>query len=163
MEAGMPIRDVPLRIVRGRYKLLYFVAWVGVSLLFGRWVWPFLPDVLGAVMAHLIFITFVVVAVRSFRGATEAAEPSRAWWRMTGTVRSSVVLAVLTFLSGVIGFLPFSTQASTPVRFVSGEIGNVIDLALAALYLNSAIRLRRAPDPERREPVTLAEPLKGLD
>jgi hypothetical protein len=158
----MNIPDVRLRIVRERYKVLYFVGWVGVSLLFARWIWPLLPDVLGAVMAHLIFISLVVVAVRSFRGTSELVEPSRAWWRMTGTVRSSVVLAVLTFLSGVIGFLPFSTHAS-PVRFWSGEIGNVVDLALAALYLNSAIRLRRAPDPERRGPVTLAEPLKGLD
>jgi hypothetical protein len=159
----MNIPDVPLRIARARYKLLYFVGWVGVSLLFARWIWPLLPDVLGAVMAHLIFIAFVVVAVRSFRGASEPVEPSRAWWRMTGTVRSSVVLAVLTFLSGGIGFLPFSTQALTPVRFVSGEIGNVIDLALAALYLNSAIRLRRSPDPVMSEPVEFAEPLKGLD
>ena len=159
----MWIRDVPLRIVRARFKLLYFVVYVGVGLLFARFVWPFLPDVLGAVLGHLLFIVFVVVAVRSFRGASELVEPSRAWWRMTGTVRSSVVLAVLTFLSGAIGFLPFATQAWTQVRFVSAEIGNVVYLALAALYLNSAIRLHRAPDPERLKPVTLADPLKGVD
>jgi len=159
----MQIPDVPLRIVRTRYKLLYFVAWVGVSLLFARWVWPFLPDVLGAVMAHLIFIALVFVAVRSFRGASEPVEPPRAWWRMTGTVRSSVVLAVLAFLSGGIGLLPFSTHASTPVGFVSGEIGNVVDLALAALYLNSAIRLHRSPDPAAQKPVALADLLESLE
>jgi hypothetical protein len=159
----MWIKDVPLRIVRARFKLLYFVVWVGASLLFARFIWPFLPDVLGAVLAHLLFIGLVVVAVRSFRGASEPVEPSRAWWRMTGTVRSSVVLGVVTLLFGGIGFLPLATHASTPVGSVSSVIGNIEYLALAVLYLNSAIRLRRAPDPERLQPVTLAEPLKGLD
>ncbi|MES1169058.1 MAG: hypothetical protein ABUL47_00040, partial [Leifsonia sp.] len=91
----MQIWDVPLRIVRKRYKLLYFVAWVVVGVLLTRLFYPFVPDLVGLVVGHLLFLALVVIAVRSFRGSREPVERPRAWWRMTGTVRSGVVMAVL--------------------------------------------------------------------
>ncbi len=161
----MRIKDVPLRIVRARFKLLYFVVWVGLSLLLGRWVYPLMPEVLKLVIGNLVYIALVVLALRSFRGASEPVEPPRAWWRMTGTVRSGIVLAVLLFMAsaisipGIIG----RTPAPTPVGFVDLVLSGIENLALVVPYINSAARLHRSPDPVAQKPVTLAEPLNGLD
>ncbi len=163
----MRIKDVPLRIVRTRYKLLYFVVGLGLGFLLGKWVYPSMPEMLKLVIANLVFIAFVVVGLRSFRGASEPVERPRAWWRMTGTTRSGIVLAILTFLSAGASLLTLagwtSHVALTPVGFVDTAFGVVEYLALAALYVNSAVRLHRSPDPVAQKPVTLAEPLKGLD
>jgi len=161
----MQIPDVPLRIVRTRYKLLYFVVWFGVGLLLARWVYPAIPEVLKVILGNLMFIALVVVAIRSFRGSSEPVAPPRAWWRMTGTVRSSVVLAVLVFLTcaisipGIIG----RTPAPTLVGLAGLVLSQIENLALVVLYINSAVRLHRSPDPVALRPVALAEPLKGLD
>jgi hypothetical protein len=161
----MRIRDVPLRIVRTRYKLLYFVVWFGLGVLLGRLVYPVMPEVLKVIVGNLAFIGLVVVALRSFRGASEPVEPPRAWWRMTGTVRSSIVVAVLLFLlnvisiPGIIGRKP----APTPVGIADLVLTGIEYLALVVLYINSAVRLHRSPDPIAQKPVTLAEPLKGVD
>ena len=163
----MPIRDVPLRIVRARYKLLYFVVWLGLGLLLARWIYPLMPEVLKLIAGNLLFIALVIVAVRSFRGATEPVEPPRAWWRMTGTVRSGIVLAVLTSLSALSLLLtllgwPHSSRLSEVGR-VDEAIGVAEYLALAVVYVNSAVRLRRSPDPVVPRRGTLAKPLAGLD
>ena len=161
----MRIRDVSLRIVRTRYKLLYFVVWLGLSLLLGKWVYPVMPEVLRVIIGNLVYIAFVVVALRSFRGASEPVEPPRAWWRMTGTVRSGIVLAVLLFLlnaisiPGIIG----RTPTQTPVGFVDLVLSGIENLALVVLYINSAARLHGSPDPVAQKAVRLAGPLKGLD
>ena len=161
----MPIPDVPLRIVRKRYKLLYFVAWVVVTQLF-RWISSLLPLVPSVVIRHLVFIGLVFVAVRSFRGSGEPIAPPRAAWRMTGTVRSAIVLAVLILLATALGLIGIATSARyvwTPVFAGDVVASNLENLALVALYINSAIRLHRSPDPVVPKPVTLAEPLPGLD
>ena len=157
--------DVPLRIVRTRFKLLYFAGYLVVGVLLTRLFYPFVPDLVGLVVGHLLFLALVVIAVRSFRGSREPVERPRAWWRMTGTVRSAVVLAVVFLLSTVIG----SADLAIPRRPISlgnavSDVVNILEsLALALLYINSAVRLHRSPDPAEAAPVTLADPLPGLD
>ena len=162
----MRIRDVPFRIVRTRYKLLYFVVWFGVVFLLGRWIYPNLPDLVVSVVSPVVFIAFFVVAVRSFRGGREPAIPRRPWWRLTGGVPSGFVIAVLGVLFAAIGVLEFFGwyPRESPSRpFHLGDVVNVLFwLAISGLYLHSSFRLRRAPDPAP-SPVELAEPLKGLD
>jgi hypothetical protein len=157
--------DVPFRIVRTRFKLLYFAGWAAVGVLLNRLFSPFVPDLVGVVVGHLLFLALVVVAVRSFRGSREPVERPRAWWRMTGTVRSGIVLAVVFLLGTALSLSEFlsPTHPLTPNHVVSLMIGDLENLVLAALYVNSAVRLRRSPDPIIPKPVTLAEPLNGLD
>ncbi len=159
--------DVPLRIVRTRFKLLYFAAWLATSLVQGLLFRLFVPELQRVVLGELAFVAFVVVAVRSFRGPSELVAPPRARWRMTGTVRSGVVLAVLTALGSFSLLLSLlgvpHPHRLTFVGAVDEAVGVVEYLALAVLYINSAVRLHRSPDPAKPAPVTLAEPLKGLD
>lgn len=159
--------DVPLRIVRTRFKVLYFAVWVATNLVQGLLFRLFVPELQRVVLGELTFIALVFVAVRSFRGASEAVDPPRAWWRMTGTVRSGVVLAVLmvwssaSLLTSVLGW-PHPSRLTLVGRF-DEAISAVEYLALAVLYVNSAVRLRRSPDPAKPAPATLAGPLPGLD
>ena len=163
----MRIRDVPLRIVRTRYKLLYFVAWFGVEFLLGRWVYPNLPAAVGLVGTPIVFLAFFIVAVRSFRGAHEAVVPSRPWWRLTGGVSSGFVLAVLWVLFAGIGVLEFlgvyPRESPSRAHDLADVANAIIWLVFAGLYAHSSIRLRRDPGAGASAPVTLAEPLKGLD
>jgi len=159
--------DVPLRIVRTRFKLLYFAAWVATSLVEGLLFRLFVPELQRVVLGELTFIALVFVAVRSFRGASEPVDPPRAWWRMTGTVRSSVILAVLmvwssaSLLTSALGW-PHHSRLTWVGRF-DEAFSSVEYLALAVLYVNSAVRLHRSPDPAAQKPVALADPLEGLD
>jgi hypothetical protein len=162
----MPIPDVPLRIVRKRYKLLYFVAYVAEGLLLRIVVPPNSPAPLLLIAGHLLFIVFVFVAVRSFRGRDEPIKAPRAPWRMTGTVRSAVILAVVFLLitaSGVVDFVTPRHHPLSPENAISSLVTDLENLVLVILYINSAIRLHRSPDPVVPKPVTLAEPLTGLD
>ena len=161
----MPIRDVPFRIVLARYKVLYLVGWVAFGLLLGRFMYPLMPGLLPVIIGNLVFIALVVVAVRSFRGASEAVAPPRAWWRMTGTVRSALVVAALLLvvqllsLSDEIG----GTPGPTPLEVLQAVLNGVENLVLIALYINSAVRLHRSPDPVVQKPVTLPDRLINFD
>jgi len=157
--------DVPLRIVRTRFKLLYFAAYVLWGVLLSVAIPPSTPEPVRATVGNLAFIAFVFVAVRSFRGADEPIQPPRAPWRMTGTVRSAVVLAVVFFFVtalGIVGSLT-SRHAPTAVGAVSAVVDDVENVVLAVLYINSAVRLHRSPDPVIPKPVILADPSQGLD
>ena len=155
-----------LRIVRARYKLLYFLAWGGLNLLLATRVYPYLPFVLVEIIGNAVFVVVVYVAIRSFRGAREPLEPERAWWRMTATVRSSVVMASVVAVITVLGVLSFTIWSRVPLtseRIVDLILDTVEYLTLAALYVNSAVRLHRSPDPVTDVPVTTAPPIEGLD
>ena len=155
-----------LRIVQTRYKLLYFLGWGALTLLLGTRVYPFLPFLLTETIGNAVFVVAVIVAIRSFRGSSEPLEPERAWWRMTATVRSAVVMASVVLAVTVLGTLSFtiwSRVGLTPERIVDLSLDTIEYLALAALYVNSAVRLRRSPDPIQTVPVTTAPPITGLD
>ena len=156
-----------LRIVRVRYKLLYLAVWLGVTLLLAVSVFALLPAVPKAIAAQVVFLAFVVVAVRSFRGASELVEPPRAWWRMTGTVRSGIVLSALLTIDAASDILSIAgwprPVAQAPRGLFAVTLDLVVNLLLAALYVNSAVRLHRSPDPVAQKPVELAQPLKSLD
>jgi len=157
--------DVPLRIVRTRFKLLYFVAYFVEGVLLRVLLPPATPDVLWVGSGHLLFILFVFVAVRSFRGRDEPIDPPRAPWRMTGTVRSAVILAIVLLVLVTVDVVDFATSrhAVTLVHAVSSLFTDLENLVLAVLYINSAVRLRRSPDPIVPKPVILADPVTGLD
>lgn len=157
--------DVPLRIVRTRFKVLYFVAFVAEGLLLRIEIPPATPQTLQAVFGNVIFIAFFFVAVRSFRGRREPVQPPRALWRMTGTVRSAIVLAVFLLLATAGSVVAVATPSHPlTLGYAIWAVINILEnLALAVLYVNSAVRLRRSPDPIVPKPVILADPVTGLD
>jgi hypothetical protein len=159
-----------LRIVRKRYKLLYFVVWLGSGLLLGRFFYPHLPDLVGAVVAQIVFYAFVVVAVRSFRGRREAVGPPRPWWRLTGGAPSGFVLAVVSLSFVAVGVLQYLGiyPGEPPARAFDPNfiVDNVSWTILSAFYFHSAVRLRRQLRERPEAPievVTTAPPIKGLD
>jgi hypothetical protein len=159
-----------LRIVRKRYKLLYFVVWLAAGYLLARFIYPHWPDVVRLVVAQIVWVAFVVVAVRSFRGKAEAVIPPRPWWRMTGGVPSGFLLGSLWAISAAVSVLDLFHAGPSLTTVVDPPADTVVTavvwLLLAVLYINSAVRLRKLlrDEPEvRREVVTTAPPLKGLD
>ncbi len=95
---------------------------------------------LGFAGATTVVLAAVVVAARTFRGATESDAP-RAWWKMTSTRGSGILLSVLFFIQGVITAFGAFTSPHPPFAVTGG----LIALIVAALYLNSAIRIQPVP------------------
>jgi hypothetical protein len=157
-----------LRIVRTRYKLLYFVVWLAVTYVFSRYIYPHWSEIPRLVSAQVLSTGFTVLAIRSFRGRSEPVAPPRPWWRMTGGVVSGFLLGGLWLVSipllilVQLGVWPTPTVAEPPVEF---GVNTAINAVLAALFIHSAIRLRRAlpDDPKLREAmIRTAPPVKGL-
>ena len=155
----MLTRLLSVRIVRWELKLAYVVGtWIV------GWVLVVLVDALGTpAFASLLFnfalnAAIFYYATRVFRGKGEALEPARQWWRMTAWRPLSLRLGILCLAAALISVpgiplgalsLPYGRQIGTWLDWaeVTATYG-----ALAFLYLNSAIRLKRAgiqrPEPE---------------
>lgn len=146
----------PWRITKWQYKLVYVAA---------AFVIPFF--VLGALGAlglsggSLDVLNFattlgtIFLGARVFRGANELVLPPRPWWQMTSRPKLSRRLGILfvalsalfvTYLIGLsLGGYPGRTRSAESIFSV---ISGVAQFAiLAFFYLNSAVRLTRAPRP----------------
>ncbi|WP_288871233.1 hypothetical protein [uncultured Microbacterium sp.] len=106
------------------------VALVGLPLAVVRFEWGYACVVLALVAA-------AVVAGRTFRGRAES-DDARPWWKMTTSRRNSIVLGILFALQGISAVATASDSPSPAVVIAGG----VVLLAVAALYANSAIRIR---------------------
>jgi hypothetical protein len=133
------------RIVATRYKVLYFAIWLGVTVLVSTLVLPQLGEVARFLVVNVVWFTFFVVAVRSFRGAGEEIEPPRAWWRMTARPTAGFVLGIAWLLLelqnwGLIlfGFLPW------PESLGLALLNDLTNVLVAAAFLHSSIRLLRS-------------------
>jgi hypothetical protein len=151
-------RLLDLRIVCWELKLAYVVGalvlgFVIVSLL----ALTRLPDPIIGMVRFGIDLTAVLLGARTFRGRGEPIEPPRAPWRMTARPRLSQVLGILfavLFVGGALGMLFDALGVASGPAGTAGTIaGNVIALVelalIAALYLRSAVRLRRLGVPPK--------------
>lgn len=102
---------------------------VGLPLAFVSFEW-------GYAWAVLALVTAAVVAGRTFRGRAESDDP-RPWWKMTGSRRNSVILSILFALQGA-SAVAKAAGSPSPALVVAG---GAMLLAVAAFYVNSAIRL----------------------
>ena len=100
----------------------------------------------GILRSGLAFV-LVLVGTRLFRGADEDPNAPRLWWRMTGGVRSGVVLGMIFALVAIIsgsGFvgLSLSTLAKQSSAVLPPLLVNTVLAAiLAFLFFRSSRRL----------------------
>jgi hypothetical protein len=135
--AGLHIRPWPV-------KLAYIVASCAAVYLIA--IIPVGPVGAGTLRSALAFV-LVLLGARLFRGIDEDPSPPRPWWRMTGGVRSGVVLGALFALiaivsaTGYIG-LTVSTQVPSGISNLPALLVNTVLAAiLAYLYFRSSRRL----------------------
>lgn len=147
----------PFRITELWAKLVYVLLWVVGAMVAVLTLRP--PGIWASLLQILIQTAAVFVAVRSFRGAGEPAIPERPWWRATARPTAGFVIAVILGLNAAQYLLKAVLQAIA-VATAGGEIGfpwGLVESALfvawsggvAAFYLNSSFRLRRAPAPTK--------------
>jgi hypothetical protein len=152
VPSGPRIRPWPV-------KLAYVVAAAAVVYLIAAI--PVGPSGAGILRSATAFV-LVLLGARLFRGIDEDPVPPRPWWRMTGGVRSGVVLGSLFALVAIIsatGYvgLSLSTLIKQGTTNLPALLVNTILAAiLAYLYFRSSRRLVVA----RREQ-SLIEVLKG--
>ena len=163
-------RILDIRIVRWELKLVYVVGAIVAGFAIA-----WLLRALGAMEVSVIVITFffdlaaILLGARVFRGRGEAIEPPRPWWRMTArptlSRRLGILFLVLTVVAATdivlaaIGVSP-RRPAVADGAMVIGALTGVLEFGvIAALYLNSAVRLKRlgvpAKDPKFRPTIKL--------
>ncbi len=96
---------------------------------------------LGFAWATVALVAAVVVAARTFRGAGESHAP-RPWWKMTSTRGSGILLTALFFIQGLVAVFGASASPNPPLAIIGGGVA----LVVAALYLNSAVRVQQHAD-----------------
>ncbi|MEZ0140238.1 hypothetical protein AB1285_15500 [Microbacterium sp. NRRL B-14842] len=101
---------------------------------------------LGFVWATVVIVAAVVVAARTFRSPGESDAP-RPWWKMTSTRGSGILLSAMFLIQGIMA----SSGAFASPSPVLAVIGGLVALAVAALYLNSAVRVQGTPVPSLPE------------
>ncbi|MGO4534340.1 hypothetical protein [Leifsonia sp. 2MCAF36] len=130
-----------MRITSATGKIAYIVGVFALILvlnvfLIARLVNPTFDVLIVAVLN----VAYVVVGVRTFRGAEENRADPRPWWRATARPAAGfwigALLAVLAFISGVGAF------ASKPENAIIPAIACLSYAVLAAFYLNSSVRLQ---------------------
>lgn len=132
----------PLRIVSPAWKTVYVALAIAIPLTLNPLLWlvPIEGVTLG--LSVLLDIALIGLGVRTFRGPREPVLPPRAYWRATSRPASGYVIA------GVFTTLGFSLGVAAPPSessVLAGWVTTVELLALAAFYLQSAIRLTRRP------------------
>jgi len=101
----------------------------------------------AGILRSLTAFVLVLLGARVFRGAGEDSMPARPWWRMTGGVRSGIVLGsvfALVALSSATGYIGLSLstlikQGTTNLPALL--VNTVLAAILAYLYYRSSRRL----------------------
>ena len=149
---GLRIRPWPIKLasIVAASAAVYLIAAVPVG-----------PAGTGILRSGLAFV-LILLGARVFRGAGEELIAPRPWWRMTGGVRSGVVVGVLCAVVAVISATGFvGLSLSTIVRTTAANlpalvVNTILAAILAYLYFRSSRRLVL----ERRAE-TLAAAVKG--
>jgi len=129
-----------VRITSVTGKIAYIVGVFGLILLVnGIVIANLVNPTLDVMIVAALNLAYVIVGVRSFRGAGENRADPRPWWRATARPAAGFwiggALVVLAFISGV------GALASRPEGAFIPAIACLTYAALAAFYLNSSVRL----------------------
>ena len=153
-------RLLDIRIIRWELKLLYVIGAIGVGFVLAGLLraWG-MQETVALLTTSAFDVAALLLGARLFRGRGEAIEPPRQWWRMTARptlsrrlgilfvvlAAGSVVVLILT-AAGVYGPLPQTSPGDAIAMYITAvlEYGT-----FAYLYLNSAVRLKRAGAPPK--------------
>lgn len=130
-----------MRITTITGKIIYIVGVFALILVLNVFVFArLLNPTFDVLVVAVLNVAYVIVGVRTFRGAGENRADPRPWWRATGGPAAGFwiggLLAVLAFISGVGAFASHAEDAFIPA------IACLCYAALAVFYLNSSIRLQ---------------------
>ena len=153
-------RLLDIRIIRWELKLLYVIGAIGVGFVLAGLLraWG-MQETVALLTTSAFDVAALLLGARLFRGRGEAIEPPRPWWRMTARPTLSrrlgilfVVLAVFgavaTVLTGV-GVYALSPGVPLGEAVFGSMIGVLEFTAIAYLYLNSAVQLKRLGVPSK--------------
>ena len=153
------MRRIPdVRIVRWELKAAYVVVAYLLGFAIGSLLRAAeLADVIVGLFAAAIDLTAILLGARVFRGRGEAIEPPRRWWRMTARPTLSWVLGILflaLWIAGVLGVASDTLGVGGAAPMAADDLALTIVVmaeygVIAALYLNSAVRLQRLGVPPR--------------
>lgn len=145
-------RVLDLRIVRWQLKLAYVVGAYAIGLAI-HWSLRLtgVPWLVVGLIGFGVDLAAILLGARIFRGKGEPIEPPRAPWRMTARPRLSRVLGILfvvfsamLVLGLVLAALGVTAQAPDTAETIVGSVIGLVEYGLiGALYLRSAVRLRR--------------------
>ncbi|MGO4533775.1 hypothetical protein [Leifsonia sp. 2MCAF36] len=124
-----------MRVRNGATKAILIIAVYAFAVVVGITVGLSTQLVWGVAASSGIVLLLVLVSSRTFRGENEPDAP-RSWWRMTAHPPAGYALACW-FGAQAIASVTSATLADGSV----GLVGGIVSLTIAALYLNSAIRL----------------------
>jgi hypothetical protein len=101
----------------------------------------------GGLLRSTLAFVLVLLGARLFRGVDEDPVPPRPWWRMTGGVRSGVVLGVLlalvaiTSATGYVGITLSTLVSRGTANLPALLVNTVLAAILSYLYFRSSRRL----------------------
>lgn len=129
-----------MRITTITGKIIYIVGAFGLILVLnGLFLFPYLNPTIDVLIVAALNLAYVIVGVRTFRGAGENRDDPRPWWRATARPAAGFwlggILAFLAFIAGVGAFASKPENAFVPaVAFLAYAL-------LAVFYLHSSYRL----------------------
>ena len=138
-----------MRITSWWGKAIYLIVGYGIGVAF-EWLVP-LPYLMHYVVSTALFVTYIAVAVRVFRGRGESVAASRVWWRMTARpaigfwIGGAFLVAQLALIDG--GVRPA----------IGYDIADsAVQIAIGVLFLHSSIRLARSRQARPADPARSA-------
>ena len=130
-----------MRIVTVTGKIIYIIGGYALLLVLNVFLFQQLVNpTLDVIIVAVLNIAFVVIGVRTFRGAEENREDPRAWWR--ATARPTAGFWIGSGLAVAAGISLLGALASKPSDAFIPALACVVYAALAAFYLHSSYRLR---------------------
>lgn len=129
---------MPVRIVAAQAKITFFAVGIAVTLNLGLSVGIAADGAIGIIVSSILLVGLLVIAGRTFRGASEPIVPPRAWWRLTAGPVAGFVIAGLFALSAIGSAISWAGPDSSAVPTVCAVM---FDTAAAAAYVNSSVRL----------------------
>lgn len=124
-----------MRVRNGATKAILIIIGYALAMLVGIAVGTVALLEWGVVASVAIVLLVVLVLTRVFRGENESDAP-RAWWRMTANAPAGFALSGWFFVQ-TISSLSISARQPACAVWLSA----VVSLAIAAAYLQCAIRL----------------------
>ncbi|WP_395243900.1 hypothetical protein ACGGZK_17525 [Agromyces sp. MMS24-K17] len=150
-------RLLEVRIVRWPGKLAYVVGVIAAGWVLGSLLRALgAPGVVTLAIGQVLDLAAILYAARVFRGRGEPVAPPRAWWQMTAWAPAAWTIGLVALYGAitslVVLFVPnpeFAPYTATPDLVASAAITTGWLALVAAMYLHSAGRSRRAPAREQ--------------
>ncbi|WP_291038125.1 hypothetical protein [Herbiconiux sp.] len=142
--AAAGIRSGSVRIRKTGWKVLYVIAGSVVIGSVNQLIAALhVVQPVSEILSLLLFFAFVLLGARSFRGAGEAIEPPRVWWRMTARPTAGFVIGTVGVI--FVGFAAMVLVLQPNEHVVTNVVSGISYAVVAVVYIHSSIRPMRNP------------------